>query len=169
MHAITLDLPNPEATCELGAALARSLPTQTDSPCVVHLRGDLGAGKTALARAFLRSRGVGSTIRSPTYTLVETYPEADATYVHVDLYRLAGAGDLEGLGLRDLLAPGHVFLIEWPEHGGGAVPPADLLLALEDLGAGRRARITSGSDRGELWITLLLSDRRLAPYLPNLS
>ena len=92
----SLWLADAEATDALGAALARTRPR----PAVVHLLGDLGAGKSTLARALLRALGVTGAIRSPTYTLVERYPLPDGGEAwHLDLYRIADAGELEYLGL----------------------------------------------------------------------
>jgi len=62
-------------------------------------------------------------VRSPTYTLVETYPLATLTCVHVDLYRLQSLTEVDELGLRDLVGPGSLIMVEWPERGGAAVPP----------------------------------------------
>lgn len=135
------------ATDALGAALARTRPI----PAVVHLVGDLGAGKSTLARALLRSLGVTGAIRSPTYTLVERYPLADGGEAwHLDLYRIADAGELEYLGLDadDVV----LWLVEWPERGSGALPPADLVVALAVEGDGRRARITAGTVAGQAWL-----------------
>ena len=92
----SLWLADAAATDALGAALARTRPT----PAVVHLQGDLGAGKSTLARALLRALGVTGAIRSPTYTLVERYPLRDGGEAwHLDLYRSAEPGELEYLGL----------------------------------------------------------------------
>ena len=169
MRTLTFDLPDPEATAELGRALARSFPGAANAAVVVHLEGELGAGKSALARAFLQANGVAGPIRSPTYTLVETYPLSETTFVHVDLYRLQSGAGLADLGLRDLLQPGHVVLIEWPARGGAGVATADLAIRLEDAGAGRRATLTSAGACGDAWLTLLASDRRIASYLSNLT
>ena len=88
-------LPDADSTDALGAALARTRPANA----VVHLHGDLGAGKSTLARALLRALGVQGAIRSPTYTLVERYPLSDGGEAwHLDLYRIADAGELEFLG-----------------------------------------------------------------------
>jgi tRNA threonylcarbamoyladenosine biosynthesis protein TsaE len=135
------------ATDALGAALARTRPI----PAVVHLVGDLGAGKSTLARALLRSLGVTGAIRSPTYTLVERYPlAAGGEAWHLDLYRIADAGELEYLGLDadDVV----LWLVEWPERGRGALPPADLVVALAMEGDGRRAWITAGTAAGQAWL-----------------
>ena len=143
----SLWLADAAATDALGAALARTRPV----PAVVHLVGDLGAGKSTLARALLRSLGVTGSIRSPTYTLVERYPLADGGEAwHLDLYRIADAGELEYLGLDadDVV----LWLVEWPERGMGALPPADLVVALAVEGEGRRARISAGTVAGHTWL-----------------
>ncbi len=87
---------------------------------VIYLCGDLGAGKTTWVRGFLAASGVATPVRSPTYPLVELYELTDATAVHLDLYRLQDAAELEPLGVRDWAQPGYVWLIEWPERGGAA-------------------------------------------------
>ena len=73
---------------------------------MVYLQGELGSGKTTLARGFLQALGVTGPVRSPTYTLVELYPAAGITLVHADLYRLRDPAELESLGLREWAAPG---------------------------------------------------------------
>src|SRR5580700_11242844 len=97
------------ATESLGQALARSLPDALrrgaaagGAGAVLYLQGELGAGKTTCVRSLLRALGVTGLVRSPTYTLVETYILADLTCVHVDLYRLRAATEIEELGLRDM-------------------------------------------------------------------
>jgi tRNA threonylcarbamoyladenosine biosynthesis protein TsaE len=148
MHDVFL--PDAAATDALGARLAAALPAQA----VVHLHGDLGAGKSTLARALLRALGVSGTIRSPTYTLVEQYPLADrGLALHLDLYRIADPGELEFLGLdADAV---RLWLVEWPERGQGALPPADLEVALEVEGEGRRARLTPCSPLATDWLRKL--------------
>ncbi|MCM2356095.1 MAG: tRNA (adenosine(37)-N6)-threonylcarbamoyltransferase complex ATPase subunit type 1 TsaE, partial [Arenimonas sp.] len=95
MSARELFLADPAATETLAEALAASQPPRA----VVFLEGDLGAGKSSLARAWLRARGVRGAIKSPTYTLVERYPLPAGEAAHLDLYRLAGAAELDFLGL----------------------------------------------------------------------
>lgn len=105
---------------------------------VIHLRGELGAGKTTFARALLRALGVGERVKSPTYSLIESY-RIDALDVHhLDLYRIADPGELEWLGLDELHGATMLMLVEWPERGAGMLPPADLALALEHAPSDRR-------------------------------
>jgi len=122
----------------LGARLAASRPAGADALITIHLAGDLGAGKTTLARGFLHASGIPGAIRSPTYTLLETYETARGPVVHLDLYRLQDPSELEPLGLRDLALPGHVWLVEWPQRGEGWLPAPDLLLTLS-VGSGAQA------------------------------
>ena len=145
-----LQLRDPDATEALGHALAA---TQV-MPAVVHLHGDLGAGKSTLARAWLRALGVTGTIRSPTYTLVERYPlPGGAEALHLDLYRIGGAGELEFLALDD--AADALWLVEWPERGGGALPAADLQIDLAVAGAGRLAELSGLTRSGRDWLARL--------------
>jgi len=138
------------ATSALGAALAGTAPRGA----VVYLHGDLGAGKSTLARAWLRALGVAGTVRSPTYTLVERYRLADGgEALHLDLYRIGSAGELEFLGLDE--ADAALWLVEWPDRGAGALPPADLHLRLEIEGAGRGARLEAGTPAGRDWLQCL--------------
>lgn len=139
-------LADADATARLGEDLARSRPAHG----VVHLRGDLGAGKSTLARALLRALGVTGTIRSPTYTLVERYPlPAGGEAWHLDLYRIGDPGELEFLGLdADEVT---LWLVEWPERGRGALPAADLLVDLAVSGEGRRAQVRALTPVGETW------------------
>jgi tRNA threonylcarbamoyladenosine biosynthesis protein TsaE len=169
MRAMTLDLPDADATAELGGALARCFPGAAADFVAVHLHGDLGAGKSALARAFLLGVGVPGPVRSPTYSLVETHAAAGTIFVHMDLYRLPDGADLQELGLRDYLQPAHVLLVEWPERGAAGLPPATLAIRLQEVGAGRRARLASGDAVGAHWLDLLASDGRILSYLSNLT
>ncbi|MDO8839251.1 MAG: tRNA (adenosine(37)-N6)-threonylcarbamoyltransferase complex ATPase subunit type 1 TsaE [Parvibaculum sp.] len=148
-RSLDLDLPDAAATDRLGAALAPRLAIGD----LILLRGDLGAGKTALARALigahLAAHGLAEDVPSPTFTLVQSYESPALLIAHVDLYRLENTGDLRELGLAELLDEG-VAIVEWPERGGPdllrlAAARLDIDLTLVPEG-GRRARLTgSGS------------------------
>jgi tRNA threonylcarbamoyladenosine biosynthesis protein TsaE len=143
-------LDDADATEALGARLAQTLPARA----VVYLHGDLGAGKSTLARALLRALGVTGTIRSPTYTLVEQYPlPAGGMALHLDLYRIGDAGELEFLGLDPVET--RLWLVEWPERGQGGLPAADLDVVLAVEGEGRRCQLQSRSAIGEAWLDTL--------------
>src|SRR5690606_23813270 len=106
----------------------------------------LGAGKSTLARAWLRALGVEGPIRSPTYTLGERYPVPGGEALHLDLYRIGGGGELEFLGLDD--ADAALWLVEWPERGAGGLPPADLQVDLSVKGGGRSVGIRATGPAG---------------------
>lgn len=115
-----------EETEALGAKLLGTAPGP-GAPCrVITLSGDLGAGKSTFARGALRALGVQGPIKSPSYTLIESYELPGFTVLHLDLYRLRDPDELENLGVADYHRPGHLWLIEWPERGAGRLPPADL-------------------------------------------
>jgi tRNA threonylcarbamoyladenosine biosynthesis protein TsaE len=151
-----LSLPASEATEALGRALAATCPAQA----VVHLQGDLGAGKSTLARALLRALGVEGAIRSPTYTLVERYPIPEGEAWHLDLYRIGDVGELDFLGLDETVAT--LWLVEWPERAGAALPKADLRVQLATQGLGREARLQACTSAGEHWLTLLAASTEVA-------
>jgi tRNA threonylcarbamoyladenosine biosynthesis protein TsaE len=157
------------ATEALGAALARAFPGSPPGSRSLHLEGDLGAGKTTCVRSLLRTLGVSGLIRSPSFTLVETYRLAGLICVHVDLYRLAGPEEVEELGLRDFMGSNCLFLVEWPRKGETALPAPDLELALSFADPGRGARLWARGPFGEGWLTNLRNDTSLQPYLSNLT
>lgn len=164
-----LQLIDAAATDALGAALARACPADLRQSRVLYLAGELGAGKTTCARSLLRALGVGGSIRSPTYTLVEVYDTPSLTCVHVDLYRLSGAADVDELGLRDYLDAPCLLMIEWPEKGGAALPAPDIVLALTYAGESRAATLRACSSAGRQWLDILVRDNSLTPYVSNLT
>lgn len=133
-----LTVPDETAMLALGARLADSFVPST-APLVIFLAGDLGAGKTTLVRGSLRALGVTGPIRSPTFTLLETYPLGSRVVAHLDLYRL-NAPDIEALGIRELLAADHVLFVEWPERAPGALPAPDVHVYFDFADGGRRVR-----------------------------
>lgn len=150
------------ATAALGAGLAQSLGA-LHGPCVLALEGELGAGKTTLVRGLLRALGERGTVRSPTYTLIESYDCAGWQVHHLDLYRLRDAAELAGLGLRDLLEPRALVIVEWPERDATLRARADLVVALAYDGDRRRARCTAQHPAGASWL------ERLAVSSPGLT
>ena len=129
-------LPDLDATARLGAGIAGGLKTGD----AVALWGDLGAGKTTLARAILRALGVTDDVPSPTFTLVQNY-ETSPRIAHFDLYRLKSAREMEELGFEDALSDGAV-LVEWPERAPEALPPEALHVRLKQENGTRSARLT---------------------------
>jgi tRNA threonylcarbamoyladenosine biosynthesis protein TsaE len=163
-------LPDALATEALGAALARAYAGGAEAgSAVIYLHGELGAGKTTCVRSLLRRLGVTGLIRSPTYTLVETYRPDGVTCVHVDLYRLGGPDAVEELGLRDYLGSDCLLLVEWPAKGGNALPPPDLEVTLTYENDSRRARLAARTPLGLRWTSKLVHDTSLAPYVSNIT
>lgn len=145
------DLPDEAATAALAVRLAAVL----DEGLVVYLHGDLGAGKTSFARALLGALGVGERIKSPTYSLVESYRAQGRPAWHLDLYRIADPGELEWLGLDALSDPAALVLVEWPERGAGALPKPDLIVHLGYAGLGRKALMEPRTERGRSVVSRL--------------
>ena len=141
-------LPDLDATASLGRAIANGLGTGD----AVALWGDLGAGKTTLARAILQALGVKEDVPSPTFTLVQSY-DTTPPVAHYDLYRLKSAREMDELGFEDALDRGAV-LVEWPERAPEVLPPEALHVRLGLRETGRLARITGpgrwASDLGSL-------------------
>jgi len=134
----------------IGAAIADAMQSIAQ-PFVIALEGELGAGKTTLVAGVLDRLGFKGHARSPTYTLIEPYEFGARSVYHLDLYRLADPSEVEALGLRDLLLPHSVFLIEWPERGGAAIPAADLTVRIQYAAntSGREIELLAGSKSGE--------------------
>lgn len=116
---------------------------------VIYLNGDLGSGKTSLARRFIQNFLVDARVKSPTYTLVESYPTNDGVIHHFDLYRLCEPEELEYLGVRDLLIVPFIALVEWPDKGEGVMPKADLNLNWQFLRPGRSLQIQPQTEAGQ--------------------
>jgi tRNA threonylcarbamoyladenosine biosynthesis protein TsaE len=113
----------------LGAGLAKFILKSGKQKYIVYLNGDLGTGKTTFTRGFLRALGHKDKVKSPTYTIVESYELASLNIYHFDLYRLIDAEELEYLGIRDYL--NNICLIEWSENGLGILPNADIQVNLQ--------------------------------------
>lgn len=121
----------------------------------VYLSGNLGAGKTTFARGLLRGMGFGGAVKSPTYSLVESYPFPNGRTVHhFDLYRLHSPEEWDDAGLGELCGGADTCLIEWAQQGGRFVPPADLVFEFYAHGGGRTCRITAASALGKRSLNL---------------
>ncbi len=116
---------------------------------LIYFYGNLGAGKTTLIRGFLRGLGYQQHVKSPSYTLIESYEINDQLIFHVDLYRLRDPHELFNLGLLEELGGNRVCLIEWPEHAENLLPPADLACYIAPLDQGREVRLVALNERGE--------------------
>ena len=145
----TLSLPDEAATVKLGELLARQLPADSTGWLLL-LQGELGAGKSTLARSIIRSLGHRGPVPSPTYTLVEPYALAAGPVYHVDLYRIGSEDELEFLGWDDL-ADG-LSLVEWPERVPSLLQKADVVAELRYLGQGRAVALSAATGRGEAWL-----------------
>ena len=146
---LTRQLPDAAATAALGVSLAQAINPAPANGLTIWLEGPLGAGKTTLVRALLGALGHTGRVPSPTYTLVEPYELAAGIAHHVDLYRLQDPAEAEYLGLAELPVAGGWLLVEWPEHGAGFLPAADLRVSLAVAGSGRQARLEAGTEAGE--------------------
>lgn len=129
-------------------ALAAQLASRLKPPLCVYLHGDLGAGKTTFVRALLHALGYAGRVKSPTYGILEEYKLEHCSVLHLDLYRLTDAAELEFLGLADLWSDETLLLVEWPQHGMGRLPPADVELFLEHAGEHRRVNLKAHTISG---------------------
>jgi tRNA threonylcarbamoyladenosine biosynthesis protein TsaE len=138
---IAIDLPDETAT----AALAERLAGLAAPGDIIALEGDVGAGKTSFARAFIAAKGAGAEVPSPTFTLVQTYRAETATIWHFDLYRLQSPDEAWELGIEEAFSEG-ISLIEWPDRLGSLLPPRrlDITLDFADLPQARQALLAVG-------------------------
>lgn len=122
----------------------------SEDPWLIFLDGDLGTGKTTFVRAVLQSMGEQGKIKSPTYTIIETYTINAWHILHADFYRLADPEELYFLGIDNYLNEKTIFFIEWPQKGAKMLPKPDLLLHYKFLPQGRALELTSFSERSAL-------------------
>lgn len=111
-------------------AFAHTLAQQLHAPCVIYLEGPLGAGKTTFAQGFLRGAGYHGVVKSPTYTIVETYQINNVTIVHADLYRISDVQELENIGFRDYFNNHTIALIEWASRVKTGLPQPNRVYTL---------------------------------------
>jgi tRNA threonylcarbamoyladenosine biosynthesis protein TsaE len=143
-------LPDTVATERLGAALAPGVAPGR----VVHLRGELGSGKTTLVRGLLHALGFHGRVKSPTYTLVEPYELSSLHFYHFDFYRLRDSSEWLTSGFQEYFNPHAFCVVEWPERAG-SLPAPDVEIHLEHEGEARRARLRAFTSAGEAWLSSL--------------
>ena len=121
---------------------------------VFTFQGELGSGKTTMVRAILRALHVSGPIKSPTYSLVESYVVSDNLSLHhFDLYRVADTSELDYMGFRDYFTPDAVCLIEWPECASRYLGEVDINVVLQFEGQGRLAHLSATTSVGHNVLT----------------
>ena len=144
---LSIEIAGEAAMIELGKRIAPRI----SRGAMIYLSGDLGAGKTTLARGILKGCGHAGSVTSPTYTLLETYTLPSLVVHHFDLYRMKTPFELEQIGLRDLLDGEAIALVEWPDRGRGVLPPADVRIDIGFTPSGRSIALPhcpAGRSRG---------------------
>src|SRR3954452_8579570 len=144
-----IKLPDEPATLQLGGRLAAGVAPGR----VLHLRGELGSGKTTLVRGLLRALGQSGRVKSPTYGLVELYSVSSLNLYHFDFYRFKDRAEWLSSGFRDYFNPDSVCIVEWPERVGDLLPAPDVEIRLEFDGSARRAFLNAHSDSGRAWLS----------------
>ena len=134
---------------EAVAVLAEKFAVSVKTPLVLYLRGDLGAGKTTFARAYIHSLGFSGYVKSPSYGLLETYEAGGQKILHLDLYRIEDPEELEYLALRDLFDDDSVLMVEWPDRGKHHLPEPDLVLEFGEKSEVRFVSCQAHSERGQ--------------------
>ena len=162
MVTLNTFLPDEDATLALGAALSTVLEPGT----TIHLRGELGAGKTTLVRGVLRGLGWRGPVKSPTYALVELYELSRLHLHHFDFYRFHDPREWIDAGFRESFSGRNVSLVEWPEKAAGQLPPPDVEIALQASGSGRSASLRASSPTGT---TLLEKAAKAFAFSPSTS
>ncbi len=136
--------------------LAECLVKELSAPAVLTFSGEIGSGKTTLIRALLRTLGIKSSIKSPTFSLVETYDCSDFVVHHFDFYRLEHSSALDDLGLRDYLSTDAVCCIEWPKDLLADRISVDVAFSLTTHGDGRELCAQAYTTLGRRLVSLML-------------
>jgi tRNA threonylcarbamoyladenosine biosynthesis protein TsaE len=136
--------------------LAQTLASACPPGMVVYLQGELGAGKSTFARAFIHTLGFRGSVKSPTYSLLEAYRlDNGAEAIHMDLYRLADPEEVDYLALDAYEKTALAILIEWPEKGHGHIPPAGLVIDFSMQPEGRFLKFTHHTLEAKNWISAI--------------
>lgn len=157
-----VDLPDEEFTARLGVVLAKALLKTKqdilDRGLVINLNGDLGAGKTYLMRSMLRALGFEGRVKSPTFSLLETYSVEQLAINHFDFYRFEDPTEFEEAGFRENYGPGKVVASEWTSKAQPYAPVADLLICLKDKDEGRSCELQAKSEFGHQLLELIKNE-----------
>jgi tRNA threonylcarbamoyladenosine biosynthesis protein TsaE len=151
VSSLTRHLDNDTDTLALGRALAAGL----EPGMVVYLQGELGAGKTSLARGILRGFGYLGKVKSPTYTLVELYDLSRLYLYHFDFYRLEDPHGWIDAGFREYFNEQAICLVEWPEKAGDTLPEPDIDVRIEIPAHGRTVQVIARSAAGQRCLSAL--------------
>lgn len=138
---------------------ARCLAAVVHAPLVMAFSGDIGAGKTTIVRAMLKALGVQTAIKSPTFSLVESYNCTQYTVHHFDLYRIHHEEELEYIGFRDYFSKQSICCIEWAEQAGHLLPHVDIRCTLRVKGAGRELELRAFSAAGQHILAYFAGER----------
>ncbi len=164
MKSIEFILSNESESLEFAALVANSF-KKVDGfkkGLIFYLKGDLGAGKSFFSRAFIQSFIPGQKVKSPTYTIVESYNFSTNCIYHLDLYRLCDPEELEYLAIRDLFVGNFTALIEWPQKGAPILPLADVEFEFVyreiEQAQGRAVTLKAVTDQGEALIKQIECD-----------
>ena len=149
-------MPDEAATLRLGEACAPG----AANGLVLHLRGELGAGKTTLVRGLLRALGYQGRVKSPTYTLVEPYSDLRLNLYHFDFYRFKDRTEWLSSGFREYFNAESLCIVEWPERAGELLALPDLEIHLHYKGDARSTALIAHSPAGEAWLASVLSHWR---------
>src|SRR5687768_11063874 len=143
-----IELAEEADTLALGASLAAG----AKAGQVLYLSGDLGSGKTTLARGLIGALGHPGRVKSPSYTLIEVYELSSLNLYHFDFYRFKDKTEWVSSGFREYFGPDALCIVEWPERAAGLLAPADLEIELQLAGTGRLARVRAQSAAGADWL-----------------
>lgn len=153
-NTVNLELKNEHVSEQFALKLASCLL----APLVITFSGEIGTGKTTIIRTMLKSLGIQSSIKSPTFSLLESYSCMDFSVHHFDLYRIHHEDELEYLGFRDYFTDKSICCIEWPEHAGKVLPDSDISFKLSIKGAGREMQIIASSVAGKRILACLAGE-----------
>lgn len=160
---LTFYLKDEADTRALGCALAGIL----EKGLCIHLKGELGAGKTTLTRALLRATGYQGRVKSPTYTLAEPYPvtlgNETVELLHFDLYRMGCAEEFLDAGFRESFNGSTIQVIEWAENADALLEPPDIIVSLSFHEEGRKATVSSASPKGGACLNKLVIPELIIP------